>query len=604
MAVAVADMRQHGRVRCEHERARLGRASLLAWSAIGVMVFAALVFWFDPTRLLTSLGDTDDATRMIEVRAWMSGASWFDLTLPRFGGAHPLVSHWSRLIDVPLAGLLSGFELFLPADKAELVVRALWPLLVFWAFVYLLAREAQIRGGRTAALLTIPLTVTCIIGIVQFLPGRIDHHNAMILGAVIGILRLARSFDDPRAGWSAGVLLGLGTAVGYEALALTAASLAAAALYALLPHRSLLGPSRAAVAFAATLAVALAITTAPESMFTSHCDVLSMNLVLLAACGAVGVSVVAAMEDRLSRLAKLALLALTGGVGLSVYAAAQPACLAGPFGEVDPALFPVWLGSVSETQSIFSLGSQLPTLGGMAFAYFAAGLYCGLKEMRTEPGDAARFHVLALLIALPLAFWQIKLLPYATFLPVPLLAIGLARPPQSAKAPASRRRTLITLATTLVLVVIAGWLLLRLSAPSATRMKEALKPAQDCQSTAAVSALAQLPAGLAVADVNLGPYIVALSKLDVLSAPYHRLDKPILEASRILHAAPEEAERRLRADGVHYVITCEGLSSTNAEGKEPADALQTLLFSGKPPDFLEPVPLEEPTPLKVWRLKS
>ena len=247
----------------------------------------------------------------------MSGASWFDMTLPRFGGAHPLVSHWSRLIDVPLAGLLSGFELFLPADKAELVVRALWPLLVFWAFVYLLAREAEIRGGRAAALLSIPLTVTCIIGIVQFLPGRIDHHNAMILGAVIGILRLARSFDDPRAGWSAGVLLGLGTAVGYEALALTAASLAAAALYALLPHRSLLGPSRAAVAFAATLAVALAVTTATESMFTSHCDVLSMNLVLLAACGAVGVSVVAAMEGRLSLLAKLALLALTGGVGLS-----------------------------------------------------------------------------------------------------------------------------------------------------------------------------------------------------------------------------------------------------------------------------------------------
>jgi hypothetical protein len=385
MAVAAADMRQHGRVRDGLKRARLRRASLLAWSALGVAVFAALVFWFDPARLLTSLGDTDDATRMIEVREWMAGASWFDMTLPRFGGAHPLVSHWSRLIDVPLAGLLAGFEILLPADRAELAVRALWPLLVFWAFVYLLAREAQIRGGRTAALLSIPLTVTCIIGIVQFLPGGIDHHNAMILGAVIGILRLARSFDDPRAGWSAGVLLGLGTAVGYEALALTAASLPAAALYALLPHRSLLGPSRAAFAFAATLAVALAITTAPESMLTSHCDVLSMNLVLLAAYGAVGVSVVAAMEDRLSLLAKLVLLALTGGVGLSVYAAAQPACLTGPFGEVDPALFPVWLGSVSETQSIFSLGSQLPTLGGMAFAYFAAGLYCGLKEMRPRP---------------------------------------------------------------------------------------------------------------------------------------------------------------------------------------------------------------------------
>jgi hypothetical protein len=528
MAIAAAGDRQHGLMRDGFGRAQLGRASLLAWSAIGVMVFAALVFWFDPTRLLTSLGDTDDATRMIEVRAWMSGASWFDLTLPRFGGADPLVSHWSRLVDAPLALLLSGFEFFLPVDEAELVVRALWPLLVFWAFVYLMAREAETRGGRAAALLSIPLTVTCIIGIVQFMPGRIDHHNVMILCAVIGILRLARSFDDPHAGWSAGVLLGLGTAVGYEALALTAASLGAAALYGILPNRSLLGPSRAAVAFAATLAVALAITTAPAQMFTSHCDVLSMNLVLLAASGAVGVSAVAAMEERLSLPVKLALLALAGAAGLSLYAAAQPACLAGPFGEVDPELFPVWLGSVSETQSIFSLGSQLPTLGGMMLAYFAAGLYCGLKLMRSDRDDAVRFQV----IALPLSFWQIKLLPYATFFPVPLLAVGLAQPPQSAKAPATRQRTLLTLTATLVLVAIAGWLVMRMSAPSSTRMKEALKPAQNCQSTAAVSALAPLAPGLALADVNLGPYIVALSKLDALAAPYHRLGKSIIEANR------------------------------------------------------------------------
>jgi hypothetical protein len=57
MAIAAAGDRQHGLMRDGFGRARLGRASLLAWSAIGVMVFAALVFWFDPTRLLTSLGD-------------------------------------------------------------------------------------------------------------------------------------------------------------------------------------------------------------------------------------------------------------------------------------------------------------------------------------------------------------------------------------------------------------------------------------------------------------------------------------------------------------------------------------------------------------------
>jgi hypothetical protein len=115
--------------------------------------------------------------------------------------------------------------------------------------------------------------------------------------------------------------------------------------------------------------------------------------------------------------------------------------------------------------------------------------------------------------------------------------------------------------------------------------------------------LAHLPKGLVVADVNLGPYLVALTHLDVLAAPYHRLDHAIIEADRILHTSPQEAERRLHAMGARYVITCKGLDSTTTPGGVPKDALQTLLFAGKPPGFLTPVPLDAQTPLKVWRVK-
>ncbi len=223
--------------------------------------------------------------------------------------------------------------------------------------------------------------------------------------------------------------------------------------------------------------------------------------------------------------------------------------------------------------------------------------------MRTDRDDTLRFHVLALLIAIPLSFWQIKLLPYATYLPVPLLALSLARPPQAAKEPAGKRANALIGLVTLVVIGAGSWLLMTLAAPSVSHVKEKLKPVQNCQSTAAVAALAQLPKGLVVADINLGPYIVALTDLDVLSAPYHRLDKSIIEAHRILHDAPAEAERRLRSIGATYVITCQGLDSTTTQGEVPADALQTLLFAGKPPAFLEPVPLDKPTPLKVWRVK-
>lgn len=583
-------------------RAHLAHVPLIAWCALAVALFAALVFWFDPTRLSTSLGDTDDATRMLQVRQLLSGASWFDMTLVRFGGPDPLVSHWSRLIDAPLAVLLYGFELVLPPHEAELIVRAVWPLALLLLFVYLVAREVQIRAGRPAALLSIVLTVTCLIGIVQFLPGRIDHHNAIILCAVVGILRLARSFDDVNAGWSAGFLLGLGTAIGYEALALTAASLGLAVLYGIAPRRSLLGPSRAAVTFAATLAIALAITTAPAQLFASRCDALSFNIVLLSVTGAFGVSVVQALEERISVALRLALLAATGIIGVVLFALNEPACLAGPFGQLDPAIFPVWLGNVSETQSILALGAKLPLIGGMALLYFAAGTYCGVRLMQTDGRQALRFHTLVLVIAIPLSFWQIKLLPYATFLPVPLLAIALARPPRSAAKPMSKRALAAGSLGALVAIAAASWLLVTLAKPSAERTKEAMRPADACQSTAAIMPLADLPPGLAVADVNLGPYLVALTQLDVLAAPYHRLDKSIIEADRILHGPAQDAKDRLHSIGARYVITCKGLDSTSPQETVPVDALRSVLQKGKPPAFLEPVVLPEPTPLKVWRV--
>jgi hypothetical protein len=583
-------------------RSWLARVPLAAWSALAVALFGALIFWFDPTRLTDSLGDTDDATRMLQVRGLLAGASWFDMTLPGFGGPNPLVSHWSRLVDAPIAILLSGFEVFLPPDAAELAVRAVWPLLVLFVFVYLLAREVLIREGRPAALIAVVLTVTCLFGTAQFQPGRIDHHNVIILCSVIGILRLARSFDDPDAGWSAGVLLGLAIAIGYEALALITAALAAAVLYGLVPGRSLLGPSRAAVTFAATLTTALAITTAPNALFVSHCDALSINVVALAVVGATGVTFVEACGNRLSTSAKLAALGLTGAVALALFGIINPACLAGPFGEVDPAAYPIWLDKVSETQSLFSTTARVPLAGGLTLAYFAAGLYAGRKIIQTERGGAVRFLLIVMVVAIPLSMWQMKLLPYATYLPIPLLAIHLARPPEQARAALSKRSLLLIGLAFLLVIWATSWALLKLSAPALNRENEKAKPAENCLSTAAILPLAQLPKGLVVTETDLGPFIVSLTNLDVLAAPYHRLGSSIVEADRILRGPASEAEARLHAIGARYVITCKVFDSETARKNVPADALQSLIYADNPPAFLKPVTLPAPSPLKVWRV--
>src|SRR3954451_16408170 len=47
--------------------------------------------------------DTDDAMRMVQVRALLDGQGWYDLTAWRMAPPNGASMHWSRVVDVPLA---------------------------------------------------------------------------------------------------------------------------------------------------------------------------------------------------------------------------------------------------------------------------------------------------------------------------------------------------------------------------------------------------------------------------------------------------------------------------------------------------------------------
>lgn len=69
----------------------------------------------------TSSLSTDDAMRLVEVRDLLAGQNWFDLTQYRLNSPNGVVTHWSRLIDLPLAVLIQvGKTLrhWLPASAA------------------------------------------------------------------------------------------------------------------------------------------------------------------------------------------------------------------------------------------------------------------------------------------------------------------------------------------------------------------------------------------------------------------------------------------------------------------------------------------------------
>src|SRR5580658_8474779 len=70
---------------------------------------------------------TDDAMRLVEVRDLLAGQNWFDMTQYRLDPPDGVVSHWSRLVDFPLALIIKSVSGVASAAFAEKFALIVWP---------------------------------------------------------------------------------------------------------------------------------------------------------------------------------------------------------------------------------------------------------------------------------------------------------------------------------------------------------------------------------------------------------------------------------------------------------------------------------------------
>ena len=271
------------------------------------------------------------------------------------------------------------------------------------------------------AAFAVMLVATSVVALAQFRPGRIDHHNAQILCAVAGLLFLVRSLDDKRAGWIAGCLLGLGLAVGYEAIALVVPALGLAALVAVWQSRH--GSSRAAATASRALRQARRRRCSrPWSRpfrrrAGSTCTAMRCRSISCCSPFAAPAGLWAAMAVR----SRLSIRVAPAGrrrwppAPASTRAWSRPAWR-GRSGRSSPALKSLWLDHVMETKSMLWLGASHPAPALAAVGFVLAGVVAQIALWRRQPnartGLAAAFVVLAAL----LGCWQIKLMPYASWL--------------------------------------------------------------------------------------------------------------------------------------------------------------------------------------------
>jgi hypothetical protein len=292
--------------------------------------------------------DPDDAMRLAQVRDLVNGQGWYDLRQHRFGPPPGILSHWSRLVDAPIAGLILALTPLLGRPLAEGTAAVIWPSLMFGLYALVLFRGVRASFGTRAALVAL-LVATQTFGVtVQFAAGRVDHHDVQltaILGLALAIIR-----GGGVGGLLAGALAALSLAVGLEGVPF----LAVGALFLAADWMWRGSPAiRAFAGFGLGLALAAPVLfvtqTAPALWSSTACDALSPPWLFLALGGLVLALGCAGSDRALGRRTTRALVLAGGGAALIAgFAAAFPVCLAGPFTGMTPLVREHWLLKVNE----------------------------------------------------------------------------------------------------------------------------------------------------------------------------------------------------------------------------------------------------------------
>jgi hypothetical protein len=574
----------------------------LAW-----LVVVAELLMTDWNNAGRTLFDTDDALRLVQMRAWLSGQGWFDLHEARLGPPLGYDSHWSRLIDAGLAGLFLLFNLFTNAAWAERLMRVVWPLLWLLPAIGAVAALAWRIAGRQAALVALLMVVVGMPALQQFRPGRIDHHNVQIALA-LATLAVAAWSDQVR--WMsavAGGLTGLALAIGLEGLPFLMVAGAAPALH-YARDRNCAGALRNyGLALAASTVGAFLVSVGPDHWNHSVCDTMAINWMapvvtaglLLAAAGHLLASERAAIRSG-------AVVTITA-IAAIVFVAIEPRCLGGPFAMMDPALRPIWLAHVAEMQPLLTVAHDTPSMGAKILAFPAVTLVAMLllarePAMRRNPG--VLLTGAAFLVAMAMTIAAAKVYSYALWMGMPLVAAWSPRLFARFHLVTFAARSFAVILLTPATLTAGAIAVVHAAGHGDGQAEENPRDQRGCFDSANYAQLAQLPKGVIATDVDYGPHILALTPHAVLGGPYHRLPAGILAAHQAFALPPAAARQVIARNGVTYLVTCGDYIMVGVTVAERAASLWTHLAAGDIPIWLEKLPAAAGQIFTVYRVNA
>uniref|UniRef100_UPI0035CA34EE hypothetical protein n=1 Tax=uncultured Sphingomonas sp. TaxID=158754 RepID=UPI0035CA34EE len=515
------------------------------------------------------LPDADAMMRLQQIRDWLAGQGFADLSQHRLGAAPGLAMHWSRLPDLGPGAIIAALTALAGAHNAELVAVIVWPTAMFAAALLLVTRLARRLGGaaiaRTAAVVAAIAYPTTTV----FLPGRIDHHGLQIVLLLIVVRALvARPAIEP--GIVAGLAAAASLVIGLETAPLIAAAGVAMALEWL---RARPGADDRMMGFGIGLGAGLlaaSIVFRPLSWAHPGCDgftATAWRAAVIAAFAPMGMALAARDITRPATRAVLgAIIVAVIGTGIVLVA---PQCLS-PYGEIDPLLARLWLGKVGEAQPLFA--APAATAFGYAGLMIAGALASAWRLHATRD---RRWGALLIVqcAAIVLTCAQLRGAYAGAILAAPGLAALIA---------AARTRGALWLAG--AWIASAGMLYPIAAQAIAPAGNKGAPLTASCTGPATLAELGALPPGRLLAPLDLGAYAIGATRLSVVGAPYRRNDAGNLAVYRFFLSDPAHAAAIAQTWHIGYVALC-----ADSFGEAGGASLAGALRQRRAPLWLAPI---------------
>jgi hypothetical protein len=554
-----------------------------------VIAFGAVLLWlfFAADVAQWRFGDPDDIMRLQEVRDWLGGQSWFDVTQYRINPPSGLKMHWSRLLDVPLGAVILTLRPFLGETEAERAACVVVPLVTYAAIALLTAAIARrTLQSRPLALVAAGFCATNIAIIQLARPMRIDHHGWQAVCA-LGMVWTLLTPRTARHAAVAGLCAALWMHISLEGIVFTAGC------GAWLGFQWLSRPTTEGM----TLPAFMAATAAGSLAFflighggglfdRTFCDAISPVHMVVFSIAAIG-SALAVRLSPASLPVRAMMLGATALACAATYRLWAPQCGGGPFSSLTPLTYRLWYETISEGLPIWR--QPLATgIGWLAFPLTAT--FGAINDIRTaspERRGIAIDYAVLLLLATIISVFVSRAGALSNILAVPgglmLLRSALAR---SGSIPLMPVRVLASALACSVLIPLAPPML----AIMLFQSRSAAGPRGDlCALPANLAHMNALPATVVMTTLDLSQALIFASHHKAVSAGYHRNVASMDDTLRFFTGDDTTAHAMLARHDVGYVLVCPGDGDATILAKAVPGGLADRLPRGDAPAWLRPV---------------